>query len=182
MGGHALKLTGFEGEPHRGRSVPPFQEFRAVVEAVNQGQDTDPRGCPHAVAPWPFRDTNAIVNPAFGVVTARGRFARRPWAGPAGCRCSPRGEHRCDAGAAAVGRIEQEFGLTPAARSRLWPESAPPVDDEIAHLRQKLFGTPHPSIPALASAGMGRVPRGHGLGMGAGARKPSNADHGTGGA
>ncbi len=70
-----------------------------------------------------------------------------------------------------LGRLEQEFGLTSAARSRLWPESAPPVDDEISQLRQKFFGLPHPSIPALPS------------GKGAGAArsrawKPSG-DHGT---
>ncbi len=74
-----------------------------------------------------------------------------------------------------LGRLEQEFGLTPAARSRLWPESAPPVNDEISQLRQKFFGTPQPSMSML--------PPGAGAGAGAarsGVRKRSGGDHGTG--
>ena len=70
-----------------------------------------------------------------------------------------------------LGRLEQEFGLTPASRSRLWPESAPQVDDEISQLRQKFFGTSQPSMPSLPAAVAGRSR----------ARRASNGDHGTGG-
>lgn len=71
-----------------------------------------------------------------------------------------------------LGRLEQEFGLTPAARTRLWPESALPVDDETARLKEKFFGIPCPAPARALPRAQAAVKRGEG------GRKPPGPDRG----